>query len=82
MGSGRTGIGYDLDLLSAVTANIRIPVIASGGAKEPQHMVYALRAGASAVLAASIFHDAELHSSSKASSKEGWECRDYDCTVD
>ena len=44
-----TGIGYDLDLLSAVTANIRIPVIASGGAKEPQHMVHALNAGASAV---------------------------------
>ena len=55
-----TGIGYDLDLLKAVTANIRIPVIASGGAKEPQHMVHALNAGASAVLAASIFHDAEL----------------------
>ena len=78
-----TGIGYDLDLLSAVTANIQIPVIASGGAKEPQHMVHALKAGASAVLAASIFHDAELTIFQvKQALKKAGMSSDYDCTVD
>ncbi len=49
--------GYDLDLLRAVSRAVNVPVIASGGASGPQHMVDALRAGADAVLAASIFHD-------------------------
>lgn len=49
--------GYDLELLSAVTSAIRIPVIASGGANHPRHLQEALAAGAAAVLAASIFHD-------------------------
>ena len=52
-----TGGGYDLDLLRAVTAEVSIPVIASGGAAKPLHMVEAIAAGADAVLAASIFHD-------------------------
>lgn len=52
-----TGIGYDLGLLEAVCAAVDVPVIASGGGREPEHMVAAIRAGASAVLAASIFHD-------------------------
>lgn len=53
-----TRSGYDLDLLRAVSEAVRLPVIASGGADTPEHMADALRAGASAVLAASIFHDA------------------------
>ena len=36
-----------------------MPVIASGGAATPQHLLEALDAGADAVLAASIFHDGE-----------------------
>jgi cyclase len=49
--------GYDLDLTRAVTAAVRIPVIASGGAGTPQHLLDAVeRADADAVLAASIFH--------------------------
>ncbi len=49
--------GYDLALVRAVTAAVRIPVIASGGAGAPQHFVEAVReADADAVLAASIFH--------------------------
>jgi cyclase len=49
--------GYDLDLLRAVTGAVGIPVIASGGAGEAQHLVAAVQAGgADAVLAASIFH--------------------------
>jgi len=49
--------GYDLALLEAVCGAVSIPVVASGGADGPEHMVEALKAGAEAVLAASIFHD-------------------------
>ena len=53
--------GFDLDLLHAVTSAVSIPVIASGGAGSTQHMVEGIRdGGASAVLAASIFHFGEL----------------------
>ena len=52
--------GYDLDLISAVTSAISIPVIASGGAGNYEHMVDAvLQANASAVAAASMFHFTE-----------------------
>jgi imidazoleglycerol phosphate synthase cyclase subunit len=54
-----TRLGYDLDLLAAVTSQVNVPVIASGGASEAGHLVDALKAGASAVLAASIFHEKE-----------------------
>lgn len=53
-----TRSGYDLDLLRAVSQAVSLPVIASGGADTPEHMAAALQAGSSAVLAASIFHDA------------------------
>ena len=48
--------GYDLDLLAAAVKAVPVPVIASGGAGEPEHLAHALAAGAAAVLAASIFH--------------------------
>jgi cyclase len=48
--------GYDLELIAAVARAVPVPVIASGGAGEPAHLVAAARAGAAAVLAASIFH--------------------------
>ncbi|MCT2533613.1 imidazole glycerol phosphate synthase cyclase subunit [SAR92 clade bacterium H231] len=52
--------GYDLDLIEKVVEAVNIPVIASGGAGSYQHMVEAvLKAGASAVAAASIFHYTE-----------------------
>ncbi len=54
-----TRLGYDVELVAAVTAAVRIPVIASGGADGPVHLVEAVRAGASAVLVASILHDGE-----------------------
>ncbi|MDD2942001.1 MAG: imidazole glycerol phosphate synthase subunit HisF [bacterium] len=54
-----TRSGYDLELLSATAAVVRTPIIASGGAATPQHLVEAIQAGADAVLAASIFHDNE-----------------------
>jgi len=54
-------IGYDLELLKAVTSAVSVPVIASGGAGNAQHMVDAvLHGGADAVLAASIFHFGEV----------------------
>ncbi len=49
--------GYDLEMIQAVRQAVRIPVIASGGAGQPEHMAQAiLEAGADAVLAASMFH--------------------------
>ena len=51
-----TTAGYDLELTAAVADAVNVPVIASGGAGELQHMVEALEAGADAVLCASIFH--------------------------
>jgi imidazole glycerol-phosphate synthase subunit HisF len=49
--------GYDLELLRAVTAAVRIPVIASGGAGGLDHLLAAFEKGnVDAVLAASIFH--------------------------
>jgi cyclase len=51
-----TNAGYDLPLTSAVAQAVGVPVIASGGAGELDHLAEALRAGADAALAASIFH--------------------------
>jgi imidazole glycerol-phosphate synthase subunit HisF len=48
--------GYELTLTRAVSGAVDVPVIASGGVGDPQHLVEGLRAGADAVLAASIFH--------------------------
>jgi len=49
--------GYDIPLTRAIAEAVEVPVIASGGCGEPQHMVEALVEGkADAVLAASIFH--------------------------
>ena len=51
-----TSDGYDLPLTRAVSEGVSVPVIASGGAGELEHLADALRAGADAVLCASIFH--------------------------
>ncbi|MGB2940382.1 MAG: HisA/HisF-related TIM barrel protein, partial [Candidatus Dormiibacterota bacterium] len=52
--------GYDLDLTRAIAGAVSVPVIASGGAGEPEHMRAALSEGhADAALAASIFHFGE-----------------------
>lgn len=53
--------GYDVELTRAVSRAVRIPVIASGGAGKVEHFYEALvDGGASAVLAASLFHFGEL----------------------
>lgn len=56
-----TKAGYDLPLLKAVTSAVNVPVIASGGAGKADDLAPAvLEGGASAVLAASIFHFGEV----------------------
>lgn len=50
-----TGSGYDLDLVTAVSAAVDVPVIASGGAGTAEHFSPALAAGAAAVAAGSMF---------------------------
>ncbi len=51
-----TNAGYDLTLTAAVAGAVSVPVIASGGAGELEHLTEALEAGADAALCASIFH--------------------------
>ncbi len=52
-----TQVGYDNDLMSKISSEVNIPVIASGGAGNLDHLVDGIKLGnASAVLAASIFH--------------------------
>jgi len=56
-----TQSGYDVELLKAITARVRIPVIASGGAGRLEDFACALKdGGADAVLAASLFHTRAL----------------------
>ncbi len=53
-----TQIGFDTELTAEISAAVSVPVIASGGAKLPEHFVEIFKAGkADAALAASIFHD-------------------------
>jgi cyclase len=60
MDADGTKDGYDLEMTAAVAAAVRVPVVASGGAGSPAHVYDALtRGGASAALAASIFHYGE-----------------------
>ena len=71
--------GYDVALLSAVTAAVGVPVIASGGAGAVGHMVEAVKdGGADAVLAASIFHfgEVEIHQAKAALKSAGLPVRE------
>ena len=51
-----TGAGFDLPLLRAVCGAVRLPVIASGGVGTLAHFAEGARAGATGLLAASVFH--------------------------
>ncbi|WP_290343350.1 imidazole glycerol phosphate synthase subunit HisF [Corynebacterium auris] len=55
-----TKAGFDIELIEAVREAVSVPVIASGGAGAAEHFPPAARAGADAVLAASIFHFGEV----------------------
>ncbi len=53
--------GYELELTSAISGAVRLPVVASGGAGNSRHMYQALtEGGAEAALAASVFHFGEM----------------------
>lgn len=56
MDADGTTSGFDLELIAAVKDAVSVPVIASGGAGTVEHFVAAARAGADALLAASVFH--------------------------
>ena len=56
MDADGTKNGYDLEITKAVTEAVGIPVVASGGAGNPEHLREAFDIGADAALAASIFH--------------------------
>ncbi|MFZ1411111.1 MAG: imidazole glycerol phosphate synthase subunit HisF [Micropruina sp.] len=56
MDADGTTAGFDLEMIRAVRAVVEVPVIASGGAGRVEDFVEAARAGADAVLAASVFH--------------------------
>jgi cyclase len=56
MDADGTKNGYDLAMIQAVTRAVNIPVVASGGAGNPEHLREAFAVGADAALAASIFH--------------------------
>jgi cyclase len=61
MDTDGTKAGYDIELTSLVTERVNVPVIASGGAGKLEHFSEViLKANASAVLAASLFHYKEL----------------------
>ena len=67
-----TQSGYDIELVQQISSSVNIPVIASGGVGTLDHLVDGIKSGASAVLAASIFHygtysvkDAKQYLSSK-----------------
>ncbi|NLE72070.1 MAG: imidazole glycerol phosphate synthase subunit HisF [Actinomycetales bacterium] len=56
MDADGTTTGFDLEMLADVRREVSVPLIASGGAGTPEHFLEAVRAGADAVLAASVFH--------------------------
>lgn len=56
MDADGTYAGFDLEMIRDVRREVRVPLIASGGAGTAEHFVAAARAGADAVLAASVFH--------------------------
>lgn len=51
-----TGKGFDLELLRSVCSTVKLPVVASGGVGELRHFVEGAQAGATGLLAASVFH--------------------------
>jgi cyclase len=56
MDTDGTQDGFDLPMIRAISSAVNVPVIASGGAGRLEHFYEAIDAGASAVLAASVFH--------------------------
>ncbi|MDP0397486.1 imidazole glycerol phosphate synthase subunit HisF [Tsukamurella strandjordii] len=60
MDADGTKAGFDLRMIAAARAAVRVPVIASGGAGAVEHFAPAVESGADAVLAASVFHFGDM----------------------
>lgn len=60
MDADGTRAGFDLEMIRAIRENVPLPLIASGGAGAKGDFVPAIKAGANALLAASVFHYGEL----------------------
>lgn len=54
-----TGLGFDMEITGPLSLALPIPIIASGGAKHPEHLLQAFEEGADAVLAATMFHSGQ-----------------------
>ncbi|MCS6891991.1 MAG: imidazole glycerol phosphate synthase subunit HisF [Rhodovarius sp.] len=69
--------GFDLELLRAIRARVRLPIIASGGVGRLEHFVEGAAAGASGLLAASVFHDGifRISEAKAALARAGWPIR-------
>ncbi|HEY8612452.1 MAG TPA: imidazole glycerol phosphate synthase subunit HisF [Roseomonas sp.] len=78
-----TGEGFDLDLLRAVRAAVRLPLVASGGVGKLEHFVEGAAAGATGLLAASVFHYGQFRiSEAKAAlAAAGWPVRPAPNTI-
>ena len=72
-----TGQGFDLDFLRAVRAAVRLPLVASGGVGTLAHFVEGAAAGATGLLAASVFHDGvfRIADAKAALAAAGWPVR-------
>lgn len=72
-----TGSGFDVAAIRRVRGMVDLPIIASGGARTPADFMLALEAGASAVLAAGMFHRQEfsIQESKKILNERGWRMR-------
>ncbi len=75
-----TGQGFDLEFLRAVRAAVRLPLVASGGVGTLQHFVDGAAAGATGLLAASVFHDGvfRIAQAKAALAEAGWPVRPAD----
>jgi cyclase len=69
-----TGEGFDLELLRAVRSAVRLPIVASGGVGKLDHFVEGAAAGATGLLAASVFHYAQFRIA-EAKAALGWPVR-------
>lgn len=69
--------GFDLELLRQVTARVRVPVVASGGVGSLSHFAEGAAAGATGLLAASVFHDGiyKISEAKDALAAAGWPVR-------
>jgi cyclase len=74
-----TRAGYDLELTGAVAQAVAVPVIASGGAGNAEHLAEAFEAGAEAALVASIVHERpeRLPELKRELKEAGWPMREW-----